>query len=82
MNFPWHPINRLPELIANRIPIAISYGTEDQTVPYAENGQLLTEAYEKTDIPFLAVPRDWQGHHPHGLADPAQIVEFIVEKML
>lgn len=51
-------------------------------MPYAENGQLLTEAYEKTDIPFLAVPRDWQGHHPHGLADPAPIVEFIVENML
>ena len=80
--FPHHPVNALPTLLAPRIPLAMSWGDEDLTVPFAENGFLLEEAYRETDIPSLFVLRPLQGHHPHGPADPTALLDFISEHAL
>lgn len=75
--FPHHPINQAPILVAHKIPIIMVYGLEDQTVCFEENGLLLKEAYKDTDL-LKTVPIRYRGHHPHGmLEDQSVIVDFI-----
>ena len=84
LSFPHHPINMAETLVANRIPVVLVYGTEDCTVIYEENGKLLEEAYEGTDL-LKVIPVGARGHHPHGIlryntaCDNSEIVEFILE---
>lgn len=42
-----HPLDKLPELIKNGIPVVMEYGTSDTVVPYCENGALLEKYYEQ-----------------------------------
>ena len=58
-------------------PVLLVYGTQDATVPYDENGRLLEEAYEGYPGLLTVLPCALRGHHPHGLADPAPIADFI-----
>jgi hypothetical protein len=57
----------------------MTYGPQDLTVPYEENGALLAAEYAKTDIPHLVIVRNLTGHHPHGLADPTPVIDFILK---
>ena len=75
------PMDRIPALLKHRIPVALVAGDSDTVVPFTENGILLKEAYEKTDIPFFFAIKPGCGHHPHGLEDPTPAVEFIKEQM-
>ncbi|NLD87125.1 MAG: hypothetical protein GX633_02550 [Clostridiales bacterium] len=72
-----HPIDRLHILTDNRLPVALVYGDSDSVVPYEENGLILRRHYEKTDIPFFVRGKSGCGHHPHGLSDPDELVDFI-----
>lgn len=81
LQFAEHPISRISVLIENRIPILMLYGTQDLSVPYAENGRLLEEAYSEVPELLSVQPRVLQGHHPHGMADPAPVADTI-EQML
>lgn len=83
LSFPHHPINMADILVANRIPVVLVYGLEDSTVIFEENGKLLAEAYEGTDLLKL-IPVSARGHHPHGIlrynttCDNNEIVEFLL----
>lgn len=73
-----NPVNRVDALAENKIPMILSYGTEDATVSYFSNGALLEEVYEGTNL-LKVIPVQFRGHHPHGkLDDNTEIVEFIV----
>lgn len=74
-----HPLDNIPKLVENKIPVILVAGDSDSVVPYDENGILVKEAYEKTDIPFKVIVKPGCDHHPHGLEDPKEIVEFIEE---
>lgn len=79
LNFSEHPIALCDVLIDNKIPVCMSYGTEDKTVIYEENGKLLEQAFEDTEL-LKVIRVDCRGHHPHGkLSDNSEIVDFIVE---
>ncbi len=76
--FEENPVNRLKIVVDNKIPIFMSYGLEDATVPYDFNGALLEDAYDGTDL-LTVYPIPCRGHHPHGLLyDSAEIVDFII----
>ena len=77
ISFREHPLDKIPVLIENRIPTVLVYGDSDRSVPYEENGKLVRDAYEATDIPFLAFCKPGCGHHPHGLEDSTPIVDFL-----
>ncbi len=79
-NFKYHPINQATEMVKNNIPVIMLYGTEDETVIYEENGKLLEEVYsEKKDL-LKIIPRNMQGHHPHGyLFDKTPVFDFILK---
>lgn len=80
LKFPYHPMNYIPVLKENKIPIIMLYGTEDATVLYQQNGKLMEMEYEGTENLLKVVPRIAQGHHPHGIPwNCSVIVEFILE---
>ena len=71
------PLDKLPKLIEDRIPIVMVAGDSDHIVPYVENGIFVERAYKNTDIPFEVYIKPGCDHHPHGLEDPTPVVEFI-----
>ena len=42
-----------------------------------EIGLLLAQAFEASGIPFALYEKEKEGHHPHGLADPAPLADFL-----
>ena len=73
-----HPLDKLPQLIAQRIPAILVYGEKDTTVPFEENGKHIRDAYLKSDIPFLLQCKPEANHHPHGPADIDEALNFIL----
>ncbi len=73
-----HPIDRIPVLVKNKIPVAIVYGDSDTTVPYKENGKVLVEAYKKAELPLFVEGKEGCEHHPHGLENRKELLEFIL----
>ncbi len=72
-----HGYDRIPVLLNNKIPVALVYGEEDTAVPYKENGAFLEKAYREEGLPFFCVGKPGCGHHPHGLSDRKELIEFI-----
>ncbi len=79
-DFKYHPIKQSFSVMENNIPIVMLYGTQDKTVIYEENGQLLEEVYENKKDLLLVIQRGMQGHHPHGfLHDKSPLINFILK---
>lgn len=72
------PLDKLPALIASRIPVVMVAGDSDQVVPYHENGLCLQKVYQQTDIPFAYFIKPGCDHHPHGLTDNREVISFIL----
>ena len=72
------PLDKLPLLIENRIPVIMVAGDSDTTVPYIENGAFLEREYSKTNIDFEVYIKECCDHHPHGLEDPTPVIDFIL----
>ena len=72
-----HPIDKLPLLLKNNIPIIMVYGDSDDIVPYCENGAILEKYYRENDGIIETIGKENCGHHPHGLDDNTPIIEFI-----
>ena len=53
-------------------------GDCDQTVPYCENGEFLEKAYMDAGEEIEVYIKPGGDHHPHGLADPKVVLDFIV----
>ena len=76
LNYRSHPVDFIGDLIEHRVPIALVCGDSDSVVPYIENGAILSAAYRKTDIPFFEELKTGCDHHPHGLNDNTQLIDF------
>jgi len=72
------PMDKLPILVQNRIPVVLVAGDSDQTVPYCENGILLEKAYRAAGIDLEVYIKPGCDHHPHGLEDPTPALQFIL----
>jgi len=72
------PLDNLPALLNAKIPMVMVAGDADQTVPYDENGVFVTKAYQNAGLPFLEFIKPGCDHHPHGMADPRDVVAFIL----
>ena len=71
------PIDKLSELVKNRIPVVLVAGDSDTVVPFDENGVFLEKAYKENDIELEVYIKKGCNHHPHGLEDPTAVVRFI-----
>lgn len=72
------PMDRIPALVANKIPVVMVAGDSDVVVPYCENGQLLQDAYEKAGLELQVFLKPGCDHHPHGLENPEPVLNFIL----
>lgn len=73
-----HPLDYIPAMIQNRIPVFLVAGDSDGTVPFAENGALLQAQYEAAGMEITAVVKPGCDHHPHGLENNMPIIDFIL----
>ncbi len=74
-----HPIDKMPLLVKNQIPIILVYGDADAVVPYCENGAILEKYYRENGGIITAIGKNNCGHHPHGLEDNTPIIEFALK---
>lgn len=72
-----HPIDNVPILVDNNIPVIMVFGDSDTVVPYEENGALLQKYYNENGGVLTVIEKKNCGHHPHGLEDNTPIVEFV-----
>jgi len=77
MAYRRHPLDCLPEIVKNEIPVALVCGDSDGTVPYKENGYFVKQACEKAGTPFIFELKKGCDHHPHGPRNMGRIIEFI-----
>lgn len=80
ISYRGHPMDYIPGLVENKIPVLMLYGDEDEEVYYDENGLLLEKAYRKAGVPIQVICKEGCGHHPHGLEDPA-VAADLIEKL-
>lgn len=80
INYREHPVDFVPVLAENRIPVLLVCGDSDTVVPYEENGKQLYAYYQKHGGTIKLILKKGCGHHPHGLDDPGEIVAFIMSE--
>lgn len=76
LNYRDHPIDKVDSIISKGIPAMLICGDSDQTVPYVENGKILSEKYRNSDVPFVEILKENCDHHPHGLDDLTPMIDF------
>ena len=73
-----NPLDNLKPLADNKIPLIHICGDADEVVPFDENTVILKERYEKLGGQMTLIVKKGFKHHPHGLDDPAPVVDFIL----
>ncbi|MCX7824187.1 MAG: GDSL-type esterase/lipase family protein [Verrucomicrobiae bacterium] len=74
-----NPVDNLAPLAKAKVPLIHVYGDADDVVPWDENTGVVAERYRKLGGSITLIAKPGVGHHPHGLADPAPVVEFILK---
>ena len=77
VNYRKSPIDNMAPLIENNIPIIMLYGNADTVVIYEENGKVLENYYRENGGKIKVIARSMGEHHPHGLDDPTNIIDFV-----
>lgn len=72
------PLDKIPVLLDNKIPVVLVAGLADRVVPYHENGQYLQRAYEASEIDFECYLKPEGDHHPHGVLNNEPVIKFIL----
>ncbi len=73
-----NPVDTLKPLAEANIPLIHVCGDADEVVPHEENTALLKERYEGLGGQITVIIKKGFKHHPHGLDDPAPLVDFII----
>jgi pimeloyl-ACP methyl ester carboxylesterase len=76
------PIDILRPIAKAHIPILHVVGDADEVVPYGENTLVLKKRYEALGGHVGLIVKPGVGHHPHSLADPSPIVQYILKNRL
>lgn len=77
-----NPVDNLAPLAKAKVPLYLLCGDADDVVPFEENGAIVKARYEKLGGPVTLQIKQGLGHHPHGLADPTPVVDFILRNAL
>lgn len=77
-----NPVDNLAPLALAKVPLLHVYGDADDVVPWEENTGVVAERYRKLGGEITLIAKPGVGHHPHGLTDPAPIVDFIARHAL
>ncbi len=74
-----HPLDHLHKLVEHNIPIILVSGDKDMMVPYDENGKYINDIYIENNCTIKTIIKKDGDHHPHGLVDNSQIIDFILK---
>jgi len=72
------PIDRIEPVVRAGIPIFGVSGDADESVPYLDNLAVLVTRYRAAGGLIEVVIKPGGKHHPHSLADPTPIVNFLL----
>jgi acetyl esterase/lipase len=72
-----NPVALAEKLAAARVGIIYVAGGQDEIVPFAENGAVIQKVFESKGLFFRPLKQPTEGHHPHGLSDPREILRLI-----
>jgi len=76
--WPGNPVDSLAPLAKAGVPLILVVGDKDEAVPVAENTALVERRYRALNGDVTVFHKPECGHHPHGLDDPAPLVELIL----
>ncbi|MBQ3722123.1 MAG: prolyl oligopeptidase family serine peptidase [Bacteroidales bacterium] len=76
-DFRGNALPLLPAIAAARIPIISVCGAADRTVPFEKNMLPVEEAYRALRGIVEVIAKPGCDHHPHSLADPSPVVDFV-----
>ena len=77
LNYRENPVDLMYILADKHIPIILVAGDSDTVVPYCENGLFLERYYRSRNETIEVHIKEGCDHHPHGMADPAVIADFL-----
>ena len=80
INYRNHPIDNIAPILKGRIPVMMVSGDSDTVVPYVENGAHMTAYFQENGGDLTEILKPGGDHHPHGLADPAPLIDFALTK--
>ncbi len=72
------PMERVDFYAAHHIPIILVAGLKDEAAVYDRHGGPFVERYRAAGGEIETILKPDCGHHPHSLADPTPIVEWIL----
>jgi pimeloyl-ACP methyl ester carboxylesterase len=72
-----NPIDNLAPLAKAGIPLIHVIGDVDETVPPESNSAIVEQRYKALGGTITVFHKPDCGHHPHGLEDPAPVVDLI-----
>lgn len=74
-----NPVDQLAPLQRAGVALIYVVGDTDDVVPWSENTQLVETRYRELGGVVEVLHKPNVGHHPHGLDDPAPVVQFILK---
>lgn len=75
------PADGLAPAIRNGVFLISVHGTVDRTVPYLDNAKPVVDLWEKSGGRLKIFPKEGGDHHPHGLPDPAPLIELLSKEV-
>ena len=79
LEFHGNPLDKMGDLLKEKVKIMLVAGAVDSIVPYKENGENLARFYQENGGTIKVIVKPDCDHHPHSLEDPTPIVEYIME---
>jgi pimeloyl-ACP methyl ester carboxylesterase len=76
-----NPLDNLMPIAAAGVPIIAVYGAADVDLPPEENILLLQSRYRALGGEITVIAKPGVGHHPHSLADPTPLSEFVLSRI-
>ncbi len=80
--FHGSPLDRIGPVARAGIPIIAVCGGADPIVHFEENAGVLEKRYRELGGKIQVIIKPGGGHHPHSLADPTPIVDFLARNAL
>ncbi len=77
LTFKNNPIDNLERLAKSGVAMLMIIGDKDTTTPFEKHGKIYKERFFDSGGNLRLIVRKGKAHHPHGLDDPSEIVQFI-----
>jgi pimeloyl-ACP methyl ester carboxylesterase len=71
------PIEGLAPALSNNVLLVSVHGTADKVVPYVDNAKHLVDFWARSGGRYKVFAKERGDHHPHGLPDPAPLIELL-----